>query len=176
MKAEYEKTQSKKQERARGYMIYPPEKDEETLDDWMEEENATGDASARAAVRDGEMSIDVILMMQKADGKICFLPWQETGKCVAADCPPSREDALKIARQKLRLPGIFSKVWNQKNVIDELEADNRKLSAWQLSPLLRGELVLLLDENQTAHLAGWELSYDRECGLRYRKEENDAGN
>ena len=61
-------------------------------------------------------------------------------------------------------------------VIRELEADNRScLAAWQLSPLLHGELVLLLDENLTAHLAGMELCYDRENGLTYQKEETDEG-
>ena len=65
----------------------------------------------------------------------------------------------------------------EKRVIDELEADNRRLLAqWQLSPMLRGELVLLLDETLTAHLAGMTLHYDRENGLIYEKEETDAGN
>ena len=64
-----------------------------------------------------------------------------------------------------------------KRVIDELEADNRRLLAqWQFSPMLRGELVLLLDETLTAHLAGMTLQYDRENGLIYEKEEADAGN
>mgnify|MGYP000804619991 CR=1 FL=1 len=38
------------------------------------------------------------------------------------------------------------------------------------------ELVLLLDETLTAHLAGMTLHYDRENGLIYEKEETDAGN
>ena len=50
------------------------------------------------------------------------------------------------------------------------------LAQWQLSPMLRGELVLLLDETLTAHLAGMTLHYDRENGLIYEKEETDAGN
>ena len=62
-------------------------------------------------------------------------------------------------------------------VIRELEADNRScLAAWQLSPLLHGELILLLDESLTARLAGMELRYDRENGLYYQKEETDEGN
>ena len=105
-----------------------------------------------------------------------FLPWQENGRAVASDQPPQPEDALQIARQKLRLPAVFGKVWKVDEVIRELEADNRSgLAAWQLSPLLHGELVLLLDENLTAHLAGMELCYDRENGLTYQKEETDEG-
>ena len=64
-----------------------------------------------------------------------------------------------------------------KQTIDILEEENRKIfAAWQLSPLLRGELILLLDEHQTARLAGQVLHYDRENGLTYQKEEEDASN
>ena len=78
---------------------------------------------------------------------------------------------------QLRLPAVFGKAWKVDGVIRELEADNRsRLAAWQLSPLLHGELVLLLDENLTARLAGMELCYDRENGLYYQKEETDEGN
>lgn len=47
---------------------------------------------------------------------------------------------------------------------------------WQQSPLLRGELILLLDDHLTAQLAGQVLQYDRENGLAYRKEEENEAN
>ena len=147
-----------------------------TLDDWMQNEGARSDPAARAAVRDGDPSVEVLVMQCRADGSIHFLPWQEGGSAVAADSPPPPETALKIARQKLRLPAVFGKAWKVDEVIRELEADNRSgLAAWQLSPLLHGELILLLDENLTARLAGMELCYDRENGLTYQKEETDEG-
>lgn len=147
-----------------------------TLDDWMQNEGARSDPAARAAVRDGDPSVEVLVMQRRADGSIHFLPWQEGGSAVAADSPPPPETALKIARQKLRLPAVFGKAWKVDRVIRELEADNRsRLAAWQLSPLLHGELILLLDENLTARLAGMELCYDRENGLTYQKEETDEG-
>ena len=116
-------------------------------------------------------------MQRRADGSIHFLPWQEDGSAVAVDSPPPPETALKIARQKLRLPAVFGKVWNVNEDIRKQEADNSSgLAAWQLSPLLHGELILLLDEKLTARLAGMELCYDRENGLYYQKEETDEGN
>lgn len=158
-----------------------PEVDEDfqelnTLDGWMQDEGARSDSAARAAVRDGDPSVEVLVMQRRTDGSIHFLPWQEGGSAVAADSPPSPETALKIARQKLRLPAVFGKAWKVDEVIRELDADDRRwLAAWQLSPLLHGELVLLLDEDLTAHLADMELCYDRENGLEYRKEEKDEG-
>ena len=181
LRMEYEQTQEKKKKRAEAYLVPQPEEHRlaqlNTLDDWMQNEGARSDPAARAAVRDGDPSVEVLVMQRRADGSIHFLPWQEGGSAVAADSPPPPETALKIARQKLRLPAVFGKVWKVDEVIRELEADNRsRLAAWQLSPLLHGELVLLLDENLTAHLAGIELCYDCENGLEYRKEEKDEGN
>ena len=178
----YEFAQAQRKERAQVYLVQQPEVDEDfqelnTLDGWMQNVGAHSDAAARAAVRDGDPSVEVLAMQRRADGSIHFLPWQENGRAVASDQPPQPEDALQIARQKLRLPAVFGKVWKVDEVIRELEADNRSgLAAWQLSPLLHGELVLLLDENLTAHLAGMELCYDRENGLTYQKEETDEEN
>ena len=178
----YELEQGKRKDRAEAYLVHHPKVYKKfprlnTLDGWMADEGACSDPAARAAVRDGDPSVEVLVMVQGRDGNIHFLPWQEGGRTVASDCPPQPEEALKIARQKLRLPAVFGKEWNVKRVIDELEADNRRLLAqWQFSPMLRGELVLLLDETLTAHLAGMTLHYDRENGLIYEKEETDAGN
>ena len=41
--------------------------------------------------------------------------------------------------------------------------------------MLRGELVLLLDESMSARLAGMILYYDRDKGLVCRKEEENEG-
>ena len=181
LRREYEQTQEKKKKRAEAYLVPQPEEHRlaqlNTLDDWMQNEGARSDPAARAAVRDGDPSVEVLVMQSRADGSIHFLPWQEGGSAVAADSPPPPETALKIARQKLRLPAVFGKAWKVDEVIRELEADNRsRLAAWQLSPLLHGELILLLDENLTARLAGMELCYDCENGLEYRMEEKDEGN
>ena len=177
----YEFAQAQRKERAQAYLVPQPKvhkrfKQLNTLDGWMQNVSAHSDAVARAAVRDGDPSVEVLVMQRRADGSIHFLPWQENGRAVTSDQPPQPEDALQVARQKLRLPAAFGKVWKVDEVIRELEADNRScLAAWQLSPLLHGELVLLLDENLTAHLAGMELCYDRENGLTYQKEETDEG-
>ncbi len=182
MYADYEKKRDIQKQKALEYIVPQPEIHEafpelNTLDGWMQEEMAGSDTASRAAVRDGEMSIDVLVMVRKQGGEVHFLPWQEGGETVPRDVPPEPETALKIARQKLRLPGIFSASWNAKNVIEELEEMNRKyLSIWQLSPMLKGELILLLDDALSAHLGGMIIQYDRVTGLSYRKEEKNDGN
>lgn len=176
-RGEYELEQAKKQRSAKAFAISSPRACGDALDDWMNEVGATSDAGARAAVRDGDPSIEVLVMMQDSSGNVRFLPGEgeAAGPCVAVDQPPQPEEALQIARQRLRLPGYFSKRWSVQQTIDALEAETRKhFAAWRLSPLLRGELVLLLDEHRMTHLAGQVLHYDRENGLTYQKEDEDG--
>ncbi|PWM52022.1 MAG: CRISPR-associated helicase/endonuclease Cas3 [Bacillota bacterium] len=177
----YDREQEKLARRADAFTIRPPEEHPlfphlNVLDDWMHDTVGGSDAAARAAVRDGDPALDVLVMVRHGDGSIHFLPWQQGGCAVPADRPPSQEEGLQIARQKLRLPGYFSRRWNIDQVIEELERQNRTiLPQWQQAPMLRGELVLLLDETLTAHLAQVVLQYDQADGLTYRKEESDEG-
>ena len=159
-RAEYEKAQQIKMGKAETFAILPPEEHRKrpslnTLDNWMDDVGAVSDNGARAAVRDGDPSIDVLVLMQDAAGNVRFLP-DETGQPGA---------------------GYFSKRWSVEQTIDALEARNREVfGLWQQSPLLRGELILLLDDHLTAQLAGQVLQYDRENGLTYRKEEENEAN
>lgn len=179
--ARYQTEQAKRKEKAEAYVILKPEDHsllpgQDVLDNWIRDVSANTDTQARAAVRDGDPSIEVLVMQQKSDGTIHFLPWQENGRAIAADEPPGQEDSVCIARQRLRLPSFFGKSWNADNVIRELEQKNiEQLSAWQSSPLLQGELVLLFDEHLCTTLAGMRLRYNKEKGLTYEKEDTNAG-
>ena len=95
MRCVYEQTQEKKKARAEAYLVPQPETHRlaqlNTLDDWMQNEGACSDPAARAAVRDGDPSVEVLVMQCRADGSIHFLPWQESGSAVAADSRPCRK-------------------------------------------------------------------------------------
>lgn len=178
---EYLTLQRSQQGRAENFAIplpdeFPDFPELNVLDNWMSGEQKGTEAAARAAVRDGDPSVEVLVMVRHGDGSVHFLPWQEEGRAVAADCPPCQADSVAIARQRLRLPGYFSKRWTVDRVIKELEEQNRRLlPEWQQAPMLKGELVLLLDENLSAHLSQTVLRYDRRDGLIWQKEEADEG-
>ena len=180
-KADYSTRQGTQKEKAKHFCVPKPEnhfryRNRDILDGWFQNAAGINDSNAQAAVRDGDPSIDVLVMIRWPDGSIHFLPWQEGGQVIDANRTPSQEESVKIARQRLRLPGYFSRRWEIDSVIAELEEQNRKyLSQWQLSPILKGELILLLDKALTAHLADMVLRYDRENGLTYWKEETDEG-
>lgn len=125
-------------------------------------------------VRDGDFSIDVIALRRCTDGKIRLLVEDTDGMktletndiIVPMDRPPSREETLVFARQKLRLPSIFGKEWNVDDVIKELEkVTNEQFSEWRQTSLLKEELVLLFDEQNHAMINGKTLTYDTDNGL-----------
>ncbi|NLU36778.1 MAG: CRISPR-associated helicase Cas3' [Clostridiales bacterium] len=129
------------------------------------------DQHGEAAVRDTDESIEVLLLQQKRDGRIYFLPWLEGGQELSLDTVPDRYLAMAIARQRIRLPRILCTPWNIDRTIDELERMNSRLFyAWQESAWLRGELILLLDHNFSAELCGYHLIYDKNLGLTYERE------
>ena len=76
-----------------------------------------------------------------------------------------------IAQQRIALPRQFNNKNTMERAIAELEADNQDyLSEWQRSHLLKGELILLFDENYQASLCGYQLVYSQKNGLMIEKE------
>lgn len=127
-------------------------------------ERSVNDNEAEASVRDGISSVEVLVMQMRSDGTICFLDG-------TALSPELTEDECKrIAEQKLRLPGKFCQKWNIGSTITELENMCRPyIEKWQKSYWLAGQLVLFLDENNEAELAGYDLKYSFENGLICKK-------
>ncbi len=177
----YEFEKDRKIKRAKDYTIQAPNDhirhpERNILDGWLDQMVST-DAAARATVREGDPSIDVLVMVRHTDGSIHFLPWQEDGKAVDASIVPSQAESVQIARQRLRLPGYFGRKWIVDQVIGELETQNAGLlREWQNAPMLKGELILLLNEDGGTRLAGAEVWYDRQKGFMYRREDEDEGN
>ena len=130
------------------------------------------DQSAQAAVRDGEPSIDVILMRQKGD-KIVFA--DGTDGEFSPNHVPDNESCKEISRRKLRLPHVLCSPWRRaESTISELEDRNEIIrKEWWQSPWLHGELILLLDEHNSAELCGYRLHYDGQMGLKCTKEDAD---
>lgn len=175
---DYMKKTKKQKGSAENYLLGdPPEYDGDfafmnTLDGWLDNNirlGELGEQNGEMAVRDGDPSIDVIALKLGSDGKVRAIA--DENIIVSTDCPPSRDEALVIARQKLRLPAYFGKKWNIGNVIEELEnVTTRYFPGWRDSSLLKEELALIFDSELTARIGGTVLRYDIENGLTYEKE------
>lgn len=146
-----------------------------TLHGWINKDlSVMEETKAEATVRNGDYSIEVLIMVLYNDNSIGFLPWQDKGKYIISDCPNNEALCQKIVQQRVRLPYFFNQEHNIDKVITELEHQNMLiLSSWQNSGWLKGELVLLLNENFTVELIGRKLSYSKDNGLSYEEKKEE---
>lgn len=172
----YEYVIKEKEGKAKAFVLSLPRESPRgnDLHGWLNQDVCDNDSSAKAVVRDGISSIEVIILIKKADGSMQLLPWHSCGEKFFANICPDTTDCMKIGQQKLRLPSRFCRFRNYERTIRELEKMDEKLIGFQKSYLLKGELVLLLDENLTASLCGFQLRYSQENGLTYENEKEES--
>lgn len=140
-----------------------------TINKMLDTNVADDETYGDATVRDGQPSIEVLMMVRYSDGRVGLVPRNGYAPCFDPTREPSRKDAMRIARQRIRLPkAVCPRVTE---AITALEVQtSRTLPEWQQVSALRGELFLLLDEKLQTRLGNYVLQYDPEYGLRYWKE------
>ena len=128
------------------------------------------DEHARAQVRAGSMSMDVLLMMRQASGALSLLPWIGTGKTWSTEDVPSDEEAREILAQRISLPqGLILRL--EKMLTWEGLQDRLALpTSWENSRWLKRMHLLILDESLQAAIGGIRISYHRDIGLQWEKE------
>jgi CRISPR-associated endonuclease/helicase Cas3 len=161
--------QAKREHRAKGFLLGEVGRPGESLVGWLESQ--VGDVEddspqSQAQVRDGEDTIEVIVVQRTGEG-VRILPWveDEGGRLIETDtaAAPDQHVARVAAACTLRLPSSLSRGARGDQVVDALE--RTFYTAWQQSPWLAGQLVLELDESLSATVAGHHLRYDRRQGL-----------
>jgi CRISPR-associated endonuclease/helicase Cas3 len=160
---------AKREHRARGFLLGEVDRPGESLVGWLESQvGDTDDDSpqSQAQVRDGEDTIEVIVVQRTVDG-VRILPWvdHDGGRLIETETAtaPDQHVARAAAACTLRLPSSLSRGAGGDQVIDALE--RTFYPAWQQSSWLAGQLVLELDESLSAAVAGHHLRYDRRQGL-----------
>ncbi|MFE2763294.1 type I-E CRISPR-associated protein Cse1/CasA [Streptomyces halstedii] len=132
----------------------------------------------RAQVRDTQEGLEVLVVRRRADGSLCTLPWLDEGRGgleLPVDAVPSARAARAVAASGLRLPYHFTAPWLLDRTLAELE--ELYVPAWQEkeSHWIAGELILALDEEGRAALAGRQLTYHPEEGLLVTSADTGAG-
>ncbi|BBA99031.1 putative CRISPR-associated helicase [Actinacidiphila reveromycinica] len=172
----HEEVRAKQQQKAEVFRLDDVRKAGRPLIGWIDA--GVGDADdtrvGRAQVRDSRESLEVLVVMRRADGNLCTLPWLDKGRGgleLPIDAVPSSRAARAAAASGLRLPYHFSFPEKLDQALAELE--ELYVAAWQEkeSHWLAGELILALDEECQTRLAGWYLVYDPEEGLLVTREE-----
>jgi CRISPR-associated endonuclease/helicase Cas3 len=133
------------------------------LDDGVGDVDDDPRLEGRRQVRDTPTeSVEVLVLVRRADGVLITSPWlrRDGGREVPTEQPPPNDVARAVATCTLGLPAQLCRI----ETIEELEHRNA-FPAWQLSPWLAGELVLVLDERGVAEVDGHHLYYDRWDGL-----------
>ncbi len=175
---EYRNKISCKESRAGDWILPKPRKStrsaaNNSLCGMLDHEYDFSEKQAEASVRDGNASLDVLVLQEKEDGHVGFLPWISDA-VLRPDTLPSEDECRKIALQRLRLPFALCCGSRMNAVINALEAENRaRLAVWQDSPWIKGELILLLDRAVEKDLCGFHLTYSKDRGLIYNKKEEE---
>ena len=157
---------------ARGFLLGPPHGGRDSLVGW--DEAGVGEVSEDhprtvAQVRDGAESLEVLVVQRDADGGLLTPTWLDEvgGQQVPLDLEVPEELARTVAACSLRLPLSMSHPGVLDDVIAALEKNH--YTSFDQSPLLRGQLVLVLDEDRRTHLtcgkANFQLTYDQRRGL-----------
>jgi CRISPR-associated endonuclease/helicase Cas3 len=159
-------TIQKKEARAGSFQIDWPLEGAHPLVAWLDG-SAGGEKEGEATVRDSGDSLEVVVIQQLRNGEKRLLPWVEGGQMLAK---PLEERLAKIAAGcTVNLPPRLCTPWAIDKVIFELES-NPWTQSVQDSYWLKGELILMLDEDCRAELYGHTLRYDKRKGLSIEKE------
>lgn len=171
-KARWHKKIKEKETAAGVFRIGPPwPGPAHNIADWLEKN--ISEQKGKAAVRDTDESIEVLLI-QEREGKLGLFGWTNDGPELLDYQVPDELLAKEMARQRILLPNVLTGPWIIAQTISELERGNERLLAWQESPWLRGELFVVLDENCSTVIGDYKLIYDRENGLRHEKEVEES--
>ncbi|SDN11701.1 CRISPR-associated helicase/endonuclease Cas3 [Actinomyces ruminicola] len=171
----YAQELEKKRNAARAFLLEEPERSGESasLIDWLHTTASDSEETGRAQVRDGEDSLEVILLELHREGgqeelrTLAHAPGAP-GALIPTDQVPGRDLVRAMVMSAVRLPAGITRGDKMDQAIDELEI--RVVPAWQADPQLRGQLFLLLEDGR-AQLAGTTLEYSSTTGL---KEVRDA--
>ena len=166
----YEAERSDKFKSAQGFLLDEPKKSgrSTSLVGWLHTTASDNEEKGRAQVRDGEDSLEVILLdLHRVGGQEepRTLPCQPGGTVhiIPTDRVPDPKVVRAMALSAVRLPASLSNARVIDQVIDELE--RWVVPAWQDEPQLRGQLFLLLEDGR-AHLGGKTLEYSPTTGLK----------
>ncbi|MFD6098264.1 CRISPR-associated helicase Cas3' [Nocardiopsis flavescens] len=167
----HETTRAAQEEKAGVFLLDPPRRPGRALIGWVDAGVGDADDShrGRAQVRDTAESLEVLVARRSADGTVTTVPWLPDGRGgveLPIHTAPPADAARTLLACALRLPYQFTFGATTDRAIAELETD--MVPAWQTKDAhwIAGELVLFLDEDDRADLAGHHLHYTRTDGLK----------
>lgn len=157
-----------KERRARAFQIADPKNLKDLLG-WLDNPVVDGDdgEKAMATVRDGDRSVEAVLL-QKIGDDLFVLPWVQDygGMRISKTDAPSPEMAFALAGCKAPLPRTVTSKGADR-IIDQLRSIGEKMVPRQLSDSewLNGDLFLILDGKLEADVGGKTVRYNQKMGM-----------
>ncbi|MEU9891032.1 CRISPR-associated helicase Cas3' [Sphaerisporangium sp. NPDC051011] len=169
--ADQEVHRADQREKAERFQLHGVGKAGRALIGWVDAGVGDADDSrkGRAQVRDSRETLEVLVVQRRADGTLSTMPHLSRGRggrLLPTDSVPEPRLARIVAASGMRLPFQFSIPQVMDQAIEELEAEC--VLAWQAkeSHWLAGELILMFDEKCRTRLAGYDLYYSADDGLK----------
>ena len=158
---EFQEKRNKDKKDADAFRIIRPGR-ERTINRFLDAAILTDEEEAKAQVRNGDMSIEVIALFKCGD-KITRTPWRYKDAFDENICP---DDAIcrSISNQRLSLPSWIGGLLNLEDLLMP--------KTWSESVWLRGKKLLLFDENGDAMFERVRVSYDKNYGLCVERRNN----
>ncbi|WP_294731886.1 CRISPR-associated helicase Cas3' [uncultured Faecalibaculum sp.] len=122
------------------------------------------DQKGVAGVRDIDSGISCILVQEMMPG--IYHPADDNDVILRSDNKLTFDQIQILLKEVITLPASLP----YKAADNELEQNTEKVfSLWMKNPVMKDRLILILDVNCNARLAGFELHYSPEFGLECRK-------
>ncbi|CCH29293.1 CRISPR-associated helicase/endonuclease Cas3 [Actinosynnema sp. NPDC047251] len=174
-RSDAERAERDRSDAARTFLLGEVGSDGESLVGWIRAGvgEAEDDPRGAAQVRDGAESLEVLVVQSDGRGGLTTPSWigPAGDEPIPVDLAMEHRQAKVIAACALRLPVAMSNPGVDLDVITALEAN--RITSFHLSPLLRGQLVLVLGGDRTAEIkhgkAHFHLTYDPRKGLMHER-------
>lgn len=170
---QFEKIIKDKQRNAKTFCIAAPSKSRrvKSIVGLTDSPDIISEIQAEASVRDGDMPLEVLMLKLTGNEYVEIMAGDDKGIKINRNKMPSNEEALIIAKQRIKLPSKLSKSYLITKVIEAIEqADMKIIPEWLNHPLLSGELFVIADNNNNIKIDGFELHYDEITGLEIKNE------
>lgn len=159
-----------KQYSASGFALARPSDVRYSLVDWLKglsRDSGEDSPTGQQQVRDSENSIEVLVAQRRGD-EVHLLEWLPgSEESLPTLYRPSNDASWALATSSLRLPPQLCRGYAVDQTIGALESNG--FEGWQQSHLLKGQLVLVLDERQEAEIGRFRLRYGRADGLEIER-------
>ena len=166
---EYLQKEQRQKKDAKAYCLRMPDEDPyaETITSLLVGEAHYGsEEKAKAAVRDGEASLEVLALKERKDGFMEILSGEHKGEALDPLKKLSLQEIDILSRQKIRLPARLSNDKNYESTIHTLaKAIEEKISVWTKQPALSGELLMILNPDGDISFGDLTYHYDLNRGF-----------